>query len=194
MIAVPFALQLTGNVDPAALVTFILALLTVALLVVVIRALHLAQREVDRWRNQVEQSHRPVVVPIHSTMQMPVYQGHGELLVPIENIGSGPALDLHLFVTPRDENGAVSPAWGEVRHIGAAAGLAVSKTTPVEVRAWGLGGLTSFDVWVSYFDLAGKEWVTSAKYLASEEGSRYTNLWVAAVPEGQTARDWLGFE
>ena len=47
---------------------------------------------------------------------------------------------------------------------------------------------------MSYFDLAGKEWVTSAKYLAGEEGSRYTNLWVAAVPDAQTARDWLGFE
>lgn len=194
MIAVPFALQFTGNVDPAALVTLVLALVTVALLVVVIRALHLAQREVDRWRDQVEQSQRPLVVPIHSTMQMPVYQGHGELLVPIENIGSGPALDLHLFVTPRDENGGVSPAWGEVKHAGGASGLAVAKTTPVEVRAWGLGGLTSFDVWVTYVDLAGREWVTSAKYLASEEGSRYTNLWVAAVPDGQTASAWLGFE
>jgi hypothetical protein len=47
-------------------------------------------------------------------------------------------------------------------------------------------------VWVTYFDLACKEWVTSAKYLASEEGSRYANLWVAAVPDGQTPRDWLG--
>jgi hypothetical protein len=194
MIAVPFALQLTGNVDPTALVTFILALLTLALLIAVTRALRLAQHEVDRWRDQAEQSHRPVVVPIHSTMQMPVFQGHGELLVPIENIGSGPALDLHLFVTPRDENGGVSPAWGEVKHAGSAAGLAVAKTTPVEVRAWGLGGLTSFDVWVTYFDLAGKEWVTSAKYLASEQGSRYTNLWVAPVPDGQSARSWLGFE
>ncbi|MGZ4188177.1 MAG: hypothetical protein ACXVEW_12505 [Solirubrobacteraceae bacterium] len=194
MIAVPFALQFTGSVDPAALVTLVLAVVTVALLVVVIRALHLAHREVDRWRDQVEQSHRPVVVPIHSTMQMPVFQGHGELLVPIENIGSGPALDIHLLVTPRDENGGVSPAWGEVKHTGAASGLAVAKTTPVEVRAWGLGGLTSFDVWVTYLDLAGRQWVTSAKYLASEQGSRYTNLWVAAVPDGQTALAWLGFE
>jgi hypothetical protein len=194
MLAVPFALQLTGNVDPTALVTFILALLTLAMLVVVIRALHLAQREIERSRAQVEQAHRPVVVPIHSTMQMPVYQGHGELLVPVENIGSGPALDLHLFVTPRDENGGVSPAWGEVKHTGAASGLGASKITPVAVRAWGLGALTSFDVWVTYSDLAGKEWVTSAKYLASEEGSRYTHLWVAAVPDAQTARAWLGFE
>ena len=62
-----------------------------------------------------------------------VYHSHGELLVPIENIGAGPALDLHLFVTQRDENGGVSPAWGEVKHTGAASGLAVSKTTPVEV-------------------------------------------------------------
>ena len=64
MIAVPYALQFTGNVDPTALVALILALLTVALLVVVIRALRVAQREADRWRGQVEQSHRPVVVPI----------------------------------------------------------------------------------------------------------------------------------
>jgi hypothetical protein len=194
MFAVPYALQFSGDVDPTAVVACVLALLTLALLVVVVRALHLTQQEVDRWRDQVGQSQRPVVVPIHSTMQMPVYQGHGELLVPLENIGAGPALDLHLFVTPRDANGGVSPAWGEVKHTGAASGLAAAKTTPVEVRAWGLGGLTSFDVWVTYFDLAGSEWVTSAKYLASEEGSRYTNLWVAAVPSGQTARDWLGFE
>src|ERR1700759_5453966 len=130
MIAVPYALQFTGNVDPTALVALVLALLTVAMLGVVIRALHVAEREVDRWRGQVEQSHRPVVVPIHRTMQMPVYQGHGELLVPIENIGSGPALDLHLFVTPRDENGGVSAAWGEAKHVGVASGLAGSQNTP----------------------------------------------------------------
>ena len=59
----------------------------------------------------------------------------------------------------------------------------------MEVRAWGLGGLTSFDVWVTYFDLAGKEWVTSAKYLVSEEGSRYTNLWVAS--KARRATGWV---
>jgi hypothetical protein len=194
MIAVPFALEFTGTVDPTALVALILALLTLVALVVVIRALRSGQREIDRWRGQVEQAQRPVVVPIHSAMQMPVYQGHGELLVPFENIGSGPALDLLVFVTLRDESGGFSAAWGEVKHTGAASGLGASKVTPVEVRALGLGGLTSFDVWVAYSDLAGREWVTSAKYIASEEGSRYTNMWIAAVPDGQNARAWLGFE
>lgn len=49
-------------------------------------------------------------------------------------------------------------------------------------------------MWVSYSDLAGRQWVTSAKYLASEEVSRYTNMWIAPVPDGETARAWLGFE
>ena len=48
MIAVPYALQFTGKVDPTALVGLFLALLTVALLVVVIRPLRVAEGEADR--------------------------------------------------------------------------------------------------------------------------------------------------
>jgi hypothetical protein len=194
MATMPFALNFTGDVDPLAIATFVLALVTLAAVVIAARALHAVQRNDDAWRAHVDNDQRPVVVPVHNALQMPLYQGHGELLVPVENIGAGPALDLNVYVTPRDQNGSVSAAWGEIKHTGATTGLGAAKTTPVEVRALGLGSLTSFDVWVSYSDLAGRQWVTSAKYLASEEGSRYTNMWIAPVPDGQTPRAWLGFE
>ena len=189
----PFALTFTGDVDPVALAIFILALVTLAVLAVVLRALQVAQRGAERWRAEAEEAQRPVVVPIHTPVHMPLFAGHGQLLIPVENIGSGPAVTLTVFVTPRDADGAYSDAWGETRHTGVASGLAAAKVSPVEVRVWGLGAMSSYDIWVTYSDLAGREWVTSAKYLASENGSRYINQWIKPVPDGQSARGWLGF-
>jgi hypothetical protein len=130
MATVPFALHFTGDIDPLAVATFVLALVTLAAVVIAARALQVSQRNDDRWRAHVDNDQRPVVVPVHHAVQMPLYQGHGELLVPVENIGAGPALDLNLYVTPRDQNGSVSPAWGEIKHTGATAGPTASPRGP----------------------------------------------------------------
>jgi hypothetical protein len=191
---VPFALQFSGKVDPTALATFILALVTLVAVTIAAIALRRTQEELMRSREEIDRAHRPVVVPIHDPNHRPAYLGHGQLIVPVENIGAGPALDLTVYVTPRDENGGVSPAWGEHRQTGAAAGLGASEVTLIEVRVWGVDGLPSYDTWISFKDVAGKEWVSAAKYRPSEDGSRYTNMWVAAVPPGTDVPSWLGFE
>jgi hypothetical protein len=134
------------------------------------------------------------VVPIHGAAHRPVYLGHGQLIVPIENIGPGPALDVTIYVNPRKDNGGVSEAWGDRRQTGAAAGVGASQVAPIEVRVWGLDGLPSFDFWATYMDVTGREWVTAAKYRPSEEGSRYTNMWISEVPAKTSAVRWLGFD
>ena len=62
------------------------------------------QEDIALSRNEVEEAHRPVIIPVDRTTRMdfgtatleaiPQILNDGRLIVPIENIGSGPALNL----------------------------------------------------------------------------------------------------
>jgi hypothetical protein len=76
--------------------------------------------------------------------------------------------------TPRNDAGEFSDAWDDHGQIAAVAGLGVSNIVPVEIRIPGLDGLPSFDLSVSYRDVAEKRMAT-AKYLVSD-GGQHVNL------------------
>jgi hypothetical protein len=188
-----FAVELTDDLDPTALAT--VALATVALAIVTVIsvivgwiALNKAQSEVDLSRREVEEAHRPVLIPIidDSIAIQPWGSAAGparpsvptatQLVVPIKNIGSGPALDILVSVTPRDDAGEFSDALGDRKHTGTVVGVGVSELMPVVVGIPGLGGRPSFDIWLTYSDVAGKQWVTTAKYLGAAGGGQYSDL------------------
>jgi hypothetical protein len=69
-------------------------------------------------------------------------------------------------VIPRNDAGEFAEAWGDRAHKAPVVGLGVSEEVPVEVRIPKLGGLPSFDLSITYSDVADKGWITAATYLA----------------------------
>jgi hypothetical protein len=79
------------------------------------------QREIELSRREVEEAHRPVVVPVADTLQRssrtvrsgPDVSDH-LLVIPLRNIGSGPALHVAMTLEPINPVGDVT--WGGRQH------------------------------------------------------------------------------
>jgi hypothetical protein len=191
-----YALTFTGNIDPTALATFLLAAITLVTVVVGGRALGKTTEEIDLSRREVEEAHRPVIVPLLDDAQKmilmfdditerrarPYYLQNNRLVVPIKNIGSGPALNISVDVTPVNDDGQQSTAWGDKNYTLVVSGLGVGEVIPAVVPIPGLGDVPSFRLRVMYTDVAQKAWVTLANYYNLGGGS-YAS--VSIVPHAE---------
>jgi hypothetical protein len=159
-------LGFAGNWDATALGTLALAAVTAVSLAFGWKSLRQGQRE-------VEEAHRPVVMPVvrGTFMDLGADGKHEEspkllngvcLVVPLENIGSGPALDLEATMTYYDDNGPSSTARG-AQAPAAVAGLGVSAFAPLYLDAEGWNG--DFLLSINYKDVAGKSWRTQARFV-----------------------------
>jgi hypothetical protein len=186
------ALRVTDEIDLTGIATVVLALATAGLA-------WWTRRAVDQSATEVERAHRPVLVPIIDTLQripMPGNQRYTDtqgairdalelapqyvaswdaLLVPVRNVGMGPALHVKASVEMRDAGGAPSAS-------------AIDSTFQTRVAALGhaerfevvrflvptYSGLTGFELRVSYEDVAGKRWQTTALY--SHDDREYVNV------------------
>jgi hypothetical protein len=101
----------------------------------------------------------------------PYYLQNNRLVVPIKNIGSGPALNISVNVTPVNDEGQQSAAWGGKDYTIVVLGLGVGEVIPAVVPIPGLGDVPSFVLRVMYDDVAEKTWVTLAKYYDLAGGS-----------------------
>jgi hypothetical protein len=101
----------------------------------------------------------------------PYYLQSNRLVVPIKNIGSGPALNISLNVTPVKAEGQQSAPWDGKDYTIVVLGLGVGEAIPAIVPIPGLGGVPSFLLRVMYSDVAEKAWVTSSKYFDLGGGS-----------------------
>ncbi len=172
-----FALEFNDTFDLTAIGTIALAVVTVVSLVFGWRSLRLSRAE-------VEEAHRPVLVPLADDREITLVgrdvppkiaarprSSTNLLLVPIENIGTGPALDIVARIELRNPDGgptAVAPAAAS-----ALVGLRADGRVPLRFLLRGLGGQTpGFRVAVTYNDVAGRGWQTEAVYASSND--RYT--------------------
>lgn len=159
-------LAFAGNWDATAIGTLALAVVTGVSLAFGWKSLRQGQRE-------VEEAHRPVVMPIvrgtfmdlgadgqHETSPKMLHSGH--LVVPVENIGAGPALNLEATMTYYDGNGPSSTARGP-QTPAAVAGLGVSAFVPLYLEAEGWNG--DFLLSIDYNDVAGKTWRTQSRFV-----------------------------
>jgi hypothetical protein len=176
-----FGLEFTDNVDPTAVATLALALMTFGLVLVTMWSLRQTREEVELSRREVEEAHRPVLVPIiDATRKMkpdrpdspsvgPQLMSQGVLWVPLENIGSGPALDIEVSLQLTD----LAEVSGD-RTAGALAGLGADRLLPVAIHDERLTKVSDFKITITYEDVAGKKWRTRAGYAASR--GRYEGI------------------
>lgn len=159
-------LAFAGNWDATAVGTLALAVVTGVSLVFGWKSLRQGQRE-------VEEAHRPVVMPIvrKTTMDLgadgqhetsPKLLNSGHIVVPVENIGSGPALNLEATMTYCDGDAPSSAARGP-QTPASVAGLGVSVFLPLYLEAEGWNG--DFLLSIDYDDVAGKTWRTESRFV-----------------------------
>src|SRR5713226_4470511 len=144
-----FAIEFTDDVDPTALATVFLGLVTVVSLFFTRRSLLQTREEIDLSRREVQEAHRPVVTPLVDPARMftpygsepipigPQLVRQGVLYVPLENVGMGPALSVTAQLTLLTDDGQVSGANEGGDQPGLAAGIGAGAMTPLEMRVPG---------------------------------------------------------
>ncbi len=154
--------QFNDSLDWTAVGTLALAGVTFVSLVLGRRALAQTKEEIDVSRREVEEAHRPVVVPtkvVWGENQNPA----ATVAIWLENIGTGPALSLRASLELLDANGERAGHGGEPVSEGEMA-LRAGSEQPLRVPTrWSRGA--SFRVEAIYADVAGKWWRTQAKFL-----------------------------
>lgn len=177
-------LAFAGNWDATAVGTLALAIVTGVSLAFGWKSLRQGQKE-------VEEAHRPVVVPVvlarppglmpqsvvrsrRTFPDRPSVAEPGVLAVPVQNIGSGPALRVVASIERLDEQG--NPYRGAIEHQtpGEVAGIGKDQTVPIEIGYHGWEERWNFQLRLVYEDVAGKRWVTVGHYIP--ERRRYEDV------------------
>jgi hypothetical protein len=201
--------EISDNLDWTAVGTMVLAAVTGASLLFGWRSLRQGQRE-------VEEAHRPVLVPVADSRIVripggtqaqreggwffsakslreeelpawPTVPATGLLVVPVENIGSGPALRVRVQLWPYDIKEWYG-GWNSQKSVGTvptAIGVAQG-VTPLEIELPNLSDVPRFRIDVSYTDVAGKEWWTYAEWVPTN--NRYEGLNLGGEPRKSRAR------
>jgi hypothetical protein len=174
-------LAFAGNWDATALGTLALAAVTAVSLVFGWVSLHQGQRE-------VEEAHRPVLVPLadprpmgmvetglsEPTSARPLLLGEGQLVVPIENIGTGPALRVEVSVQMLNPDGGPTSVGTGGMEPAVLTGIKASGSVAPIVKIRGLADVPGFSLTLTYEDVAGKSWITKSRFIVTAR--RYTDI------------------
>lgn len=181
-------LAFANNWDATAVGTLTLAIVTGVSLAFAWGSLKQTQREIELSRREVEEAHRPVLVPLADSRPLdvvetglneqpaarPLFLGEGQLAVPIENIGTGPALRVEASVQMRNPDGGPTAVGTGGMKPAVLAGIKASGSVAPIIKIHGLADVPGFQLTLIYEDVAGKGWLTQAVYVATER--RYTNV------------------
>jgi hypothetical protein len=186
-----------GTWDWTAVGTLVLAVVTLAAVIVAAIALRQTRADITLSRKEVEEAHRPVVVPVivarapatasvrasrHTLPARPCVIEVSVLVVPVQNIGSGPALSVEASVK-RLLNAEGNPWTGAVepQTPGTVAGIGKDQLIPIEIRSHGWEERWSFELTLTYDDVAGKKWSTVGRRNAAD--GRYEDVTISAQEE-----------
>jgi hypothetical protein len=184
-----------GTWDWTAIGTLALAAGTLAAVIVAAIALRQTRAAIALSRKEVEEAHRPVVVPVVGEREVGTVSRHklmlgpkvrdGLVVIPIQNIGVGPALHVEASLKLLDADGKPSIAPTGSQTPGTVTGIGKDQSTTIEIRAHGWTEGASFELTIKYRDVAGKEWEMVGRYLADRV--RYENVTIMA--RGPVPRD-----
>ena len=176
-------LHWTGGLDWTGVGTLALAIATVGLA-------WITRRSVGDTEAELEQSQRPVLVPYTDRSNGDgnyVKRTGPHYLVPIENVGLGPALNIILELDVGDPVARQSPAGqvvGEYR-LTVLAAREHSARMLVEISG---GDLMGFALNMRYESVAGKRYATTARYDASRDRFDDVALVVGELSEDKRAK------
>ncbi len=168
------------------------------------KQLEQTQHEIELSRREVEEAHRPVVVPVAvahppETVPLPVNKNRtsyplrpcvaepGKLVVPVQNIGAGPALNVVASIERLQDD---DESWGgatEQQRPGKVAGISPGAPVHIEILYHGWEQRWSFRLTVAYEDLAGKRWATVGDYIGGSR--RFESVTVEAKGTPRLAGD-----
>lgn len=158
------------------------------------------QREIELSRREVEEAHRPVVVPVvvarpPEMIPLPINKGRtsyplrpcviesGMLVVPVQNIGAGPALNVVAGMERLQDDGG--PWTGAIDHQtpGLATGISPGAPVHIEILAHGWEERWSFRLTVTYEDIAGKRWATVGDYIGGSRQYKHVAVEAEGAPD-----------
>jgi hypothetical protein len=167
----------TDWTEVAAITTGLLVIVTAVLAVAAIcgaryakDALDTARADLRTAQDQLEGTQRPLVVPSTGTQPLVMrggYSADNTLVIPVDNIGPGPALEIRGEVELLDVEGQPSTNRGAVlRSITAEAlaGAAPRPPSDLRFRAPGWQEGASLCLTLHYRDVAGNRWRTTARF------------------------------
>ncbi len=178
--------------DWTAVGTLALAAVTLAAVIVAAIALRQTRADITLSRKEVEEAHRPVVVPVlvarapatasvsssrYTLPRRPVIIQDGLLGFPVQNIGSGPALRVEATIRLLKVGAPRGP-----QKAGTAAGIGVSEVVPLEIEFSNLVEVSDYELTLTYEDVADKGWLTVGRWNADD--GRYTDLTINTQKEG----------
>jgi hypothetical protein len=199
---VPLALEFNDTFDLTAVGTCALALVTLVSLILGWRALRQTKQEIQLSRREVEEARRPVILPLADDREITLVgrdvpdkiaarprAATQLLLVPIENIGTGPALQVQATLRLRNEGGEPTALGMETQsNLG---GLRTDGRVPLRFKIQGLTGQTpGFSLSLKYLDVAGRTGRTDAVYAPSRDSYEIHAPYREDVEAG--AKGWFG--
>ncbi len=160
-------------------------------------SLRQTQREIEVSRQEVEEAYRPVLVPLSDSRHMElagtgvpeIIHAHplvrnGVLYIPIENIGSGPAIRIwaEVYKPKFLAFGTTSGDKAGEGKLVSATGLGTSSRIMLEIQIEGISETPDFLVLLKYSDVGGKGWESKASYDADH--ARYQSISISGPTTG----------
>lgn len=169
---------------------------TLALAIVTGVSLLFGWKSLRQGQKEVEEAHRPVLVPLADSRPLevveaglpepsaarPLFLGEGQLAVPIENVGTGPALRVEASVQMLNPEGGPTAVGTGGMEPAVLAGIKAAGSVAPVIKIGGLAEVPGFWLTLTYEDVAGKGWITKARYIATVR--RYADVTVNTQEEG----------
>jgi hypothetical protein len=157
--------------DPTAWTTLGLAVVTALAVIISFFALRQTQTELGISREEVRQSHRPLLFCADAKYMTLKVEGtelvSEGMVLTLKNIGVGPAIDTVAHVQLRGDDGRPSQGGGTNWWTGRKLGIAAGASLDVFVHVDRLADLPCFAFALEYSDVAGERWYSTGIYLLS---------------------------
>jgi hypothetical protein len=135
------------------------------------------QREIELSRSEVEEAHRPVIVPVVDKTfvdlgadgkpeKRPQILRDGKLLIHVENVGPGPALNVEASASLLDEAGHPSTGSSGPQVPARVAGLGPHADAPLLIKVHNWTNMPNFALRIEYDDVASNGWRTDSVFVA----------------------------